>query len=123
MNPARPIRIFLLLETLSFLGAALIHFGILTTGFEHAKAGTAESVIGAVLACGFLIGLLRPPWIRTVGMAAQGFALLGTMVGLFTIAIGVGPRTAPDLVFHSMIVVVLAWGLVKAIRAANHDIS
>lgn len=32
-----------------------------------------------------------------------GFALLGTFVGVFTIAIGIGPRTVPDIVFHSLL--------------------
>jgi hypothetical protein len=48
---------------------------------------------------------VRPAWVRRVGLAAQGFALLGTLVGVFTIAIGVGPRTLPDVVYHIGIVV------------------
>jgi uncharacterized membrane protein YjjP (DUF1212 family) len=52
-------------------------------------------------------------------LAAQGFAILGTLVGLFTIAIGIGPRTVPDLVFHAGIVVVLVWGLIVTTRARD----
>jgi hypothetical protein len=33
------------------------------------------------------------------------------------IAIGVGPRTVPDLVFHVGIVVVFIWGLIVTARA------
>lgn len=36
------------------------------------------------------------------------------MVGLFTIAIGIGPRTTPDLAFHCGIGLVLAAGLIAA---------
>jgi hypothetical protein len=47
-----------------------------------------------------LVGLawtwIRPASARAAGLAAQGFALVGTLVGIFTIAVGVGPRTAPD---------------------------
>ncbi|MFN2556638.1 MAG: hypothetical protein ABR592_07155 [Nitriliruptorales bacterium] len=43
-------------------------------------------------------------------IAAQGFALLGTLVGVFTIVVGVGPRTAPDIVYHFVILAVLMWG-------------
>jgi hypothetical protein len=43
------------------------------------------------------------------------------VVGLLTIAVGVGPRTAPDLVFHAAILAVLAWGLVVAARAPAGD--
>jgi hypothetical protein len=49
---------------------------------------------------------------------AQGFGLLGTMVGLFVIAIGVGPRTPPDLAFHAFFVVTLVWGLIVTWRAS-----
>jgi hypothetical protein len=114
MNAIRTIRIFLLAESLAFFSAALVHFGILARGFEHAKAGTAETVIGSVLGLGLAASLLRPMATRTAGMAAQGFALAGTCVGLFTIAIGVGPRTAPDLAYHCAIILVLAWGLYRS---------
>jgi hypothetical protein len=50
-------------------------------------------------------------------VAVQGFALLGTLVGILTIAIGVGPRTAPDVIYHAGIVAVLAYGIVVARRA------
>jgi hypothetical protein len=53
------------------------------------------------------------------GLIGQAFALVGTLVGLFTIAIGVGPRTAPDVTYHVIILVVLAWGLVVTLRASR----
>ncbi len=43
-------------------------------------------------------------------IAAQAFALLGVAVGFLTIVVGVGPRTAPDVVYHLAIAAVLAWG-------------
>ena len=51
------------------------------------------------------------------GLSAQAFTLFGTMVGIFTIVIGVGPRTIPDIVYHVAIVIVLVTGLVVARRA------
>jgi hypothetical protein len=54
----------------------------------------------------------RPASTRTAGLAGQAFALLGTLIGVFTIAVGVGPRTTPDTAYHIAIVVVLIWGLV-----------
>lgn len=44
-------------------------------------------------------------------MRAQIFALLGTMVGVFTMIAGVGPQTAPDAAFHIGVLAFLAWGL------------
>jgi membrane protein involved in colicin uptake len=32
------------------------------------------------------------------------------MAGAFTIAIGAGPRTVPDIVFHVVTIAVLVWG-------------
>jgi hypothetical protein len=113
----RAIRIFLLVQGAAFVAAALTHFGVLTSGYEHDKAGTAESVIGIVLLAGLVLTALFPSSTRAIGIAAQGFALLGTAVGIFTIAIGVGPQTTPDIVFHIVIVITLLFGLVVAVRA------
>jgi hypothetical protein len=74
-------------------------------------------VIAIVLLAGTAWSWIRPAHTRRAGLAAQGFALLGTLVGLFTIAVGVGPRTAPDVAYHLAIVAVLAWGLAVAVRA------
>jgi hypothetical protein len=111
MTLPRTIRLLLFFEAAAFLVAALIHFGLFIGGYEHRRAGTAESVIAVVLLVGGLLTWVRPSSARGVGLAAQAFALLGTLVGIFTIAIGVGPRTAPDIAFHAGLVVVLVSGL------------
>lgn len=110
------IRFFLLFEAVTFAAAALVHVGVGIDGYEHREAGLAESVIGAVLLIGLALTWVRPAWTRRVGLVTQGFALLGTLVGLFTIVVGVGPRTVPDIVYHVAIVAVLVWGLVVAKR-------
>jgi hypothetical protein len=46
-------------------------------------------------------------------------ALMGTLVGVFTIVIGVGPRTVPDVAYPVLIVTVLMSGLVVAARASK----
>ena len=111
------IRLLLLIQGVSFIAAAMVHFGILAGGFEHQKAGTAETVIGLVLLGGFVLSLVRPPWTRIAALSVQTFALLGTLVGLFTIAIGVGPRTIPDLIYHACILTLLIAGLVLTARS------
>jgi hypothetical protein len=82
----------------AFIAAALTHFGVLIGGDTHLKAGVAESVIGIVLVAGLVFITLWPASAYAAAIAAQSFALLSTAVGLFTIAIGVGPQTALDLV-------------------------
>jgi dolichyl-phosphate-mannose--protein O-mannosyl transferase len=111
------IRRFMLFEATTFVVAALIHFGVLAHGFEHQKAGIAESVIATVLLTGFAWSVASRRSSRLIGLIAQGFALLGTLVGVFTIAIGVGPRTVPDVAYHVLIVIVLISGLVVAARS------
>jgi hypothetical protein len=110
------IRLFLFFEGAAFVVAALTHFGVLIHGYEHQKAGSAESVIGIVLLVGFALSWIRPRSTRSIGIGVQAFALFGTLVGIFTIAVGVGPRTAPDIAYHVVIVTVLVSGLVLALR-------
>ena len=52
----------------------------------------------------------------TSWLDGQEFALLGTLVGVFTIIVGVGPRTLPDVAYHLAIIVVLVFGLIFAKR-------
>ena len=106
----RAIRLLLLVEAAIFLAAASVHFGFTLGGYEHRRAGTAESVIAAVLLGGLLSSLGHRTNPRTA-LAVQAFALLGTLVGAFTIAVGVGPRTRPDIVFHAALLALLVWGL------------
>jgi len=110
------IRLFLFFEGAAFIVASLTHFGVLMHGYEHRPAGTAESVIGVVLLIGFALSWMLPKSTRGIGIATQAFALLGTLVGIYTIAIGIGPRTAPDITYHIIIVIVLVCGLIVAIR-------
>jgi hypothetical protein len=105
------IQFFLLVEAVSLAIASLIHSGGLIQGYEHPQARIAEGVIATVLGVALLLTWVRPTALRQIGVAAQGFALLGTLVGVFTIVIGVGPRTPPDIVYHIALVLLLLWGL------------
>ncbi len=113
----KTIRGFVLFECVAFMAAALTHFGVLLRGYEHQKAGSAESVIALVLLIGLILTLIRPQSTKGIGLTVQGFALFGTLIGIFTIVIGIGPRTTPDIAYHIVIVGVLVWGLVKTSRA------
>jgi hypothetical protein len=108
---AQVVRRFLLVEAATFITAAAIHAGWLISGYEHREARIAESIIAAVLVGGAAITWTGPAWTRTAGLFAQGFALFWTLVGIATIAAGVGPRTGPDILYHVAIVAVLVWGL------------
>jgi hypothetical protein len=117
----RAIRIFVIVECVAFIAASLTHFGVLMDGYQHQKAGTAEGVIGIVLLVGLTLIWLRPASTRTTALAVQSFALFGTLIGIFTIAIGVGPRTVPDIVFHAFLVILLLSGLITAMRTPRRN--
>lgn len=114
---ARTLRLFMLVEAATFIVAASIHAGLLIAGYEHREARIAETVIAVVLLAGATLTWIRPTSARAAGLAAQSFALFGTLVGIFTIAIGIGPRSALDIVYHIAIVAVLVWGVLVAWRA------
>jgi hypothetical protein len=115
----RTIRLFLLLEGVSFVTAGLVHFGVLTDVDQDPQAATAESTIAAVLLVGFGLTWVWPARARAIGLAAQAFALTFTVVGAYLSVVGIGPHTVPDVVFHVGILLALVWGLVVAARGAS----
>lgn len=112
----RGLRVWLAVEAGAFALAALVHAGILATGYEHREARIAETVIAVVLLAGLAATWLWPARARLAAIAAQGFALLGTLIGIVTIIAGPGPRTVPDIVYHPVMVALLALGLTWAMR-------
>jgi hypothetical protein len=117
----KKLLVFLGAEVLLFGLASLAHRGVLLAGFEHARAAIAEAVIAAVLAIGLVVCIAKPLVARAAALAVQAFALLGVCVGLAMIAIGVGPRTGPDLALHALMVAALVSGLVTARSATAHS--
>lgn len=111
------MRALLGLEAASFFLAATIHAGILLSGFEHREAMIAETVIGSVLLIGLVITRIRPRLIFSVGALVQAFALFGTLIGLWTIFVGIGPQTLLDIVYHAVMVTVLTAGIIFAWRS------
>lgn len=112
------VRWFLVAEAILFGVASLVHAGVLVSGLEHASARTAEGVIAVVLLLGLIGTVAAPGRTRAFGLGAQGFALLGTLVGLTMIAIGVGPRTPFDLTLHAAMIALLITGLLRTARGA-----
>jgi hypothetical protein len=110
------IRGFMVVQLAIFLAAISIHFGLTLQGYGHRAAGTAESIIAAALLLGLILTWGRPSRARAVSVGAQSFGILGVIVGLFTIAVGVGPRTALDLTLHGAMLLVLVAGLVYMLR-------
>lgn len=110
------LRRLLTIEAAAFAAAAIVHSGSLIGGFADPAAATAESIIGLVLVSGALLAWSRPTWTRRIALAVQGFALAGSLIGLYLAVRGVAPNTVPDIVFHVGIVLTLIVGLILAAR-------
>lgn len=110
---------FMLIEAASFLIAALAHHGVLVPGHEHALARAAELLIGSVLALAALASWLLPDHARRIGFIAQAFAFFATVLGLLMIAIGIGPRSIPDLIFNAGALLLLSLGLYVIARGSR----
>ena len=110
------VQLFLSLQVVIFGLAALMHAGVLMPGYEHREAMIAETVIGLVLFAGLVITVAAPSHTRRAALLAQAFGLVGTLVGLFTIIIGIGPQTAVDIAIHATMLALLLGGIVLAAR-------
>ena len=117
----RRMRLLLVGEAATFIIASLVHFGYFVNGYEHTGARIPEAIIAAILLAAFLISVVHPGLTLLAAIWSQGAALLGTFIGVFTIIIGVGPRTVPDIIYHILIIIVLAWGLRVAWQAYSDD--
>jgi hypothetical protein len=113
------VRLFLFFEGVSFALAGRIHAGLLGPTWVHPAASIAETVIAAVLLGSLVLTWLWPAWTREIGLGGQAFALLGTLVGLYTILAGFGPRPLPDVLYHVAILVVLGCGLGVVARSLS----
>jgi hypothetical protein len=106
---------FLVAEALAFTVAALIHASLPGEEFGHPDATTFESVLASILFVGYGLSRYDQSWTRRIGIAVQGIALLGAVIGRFSIIAGAGPTIVFDLVFYRAISAILLWGLIVTI--------
>jgi hypothetical protein len=105
----------LVAEAIAYATASLIHAEVLLPGNPDPAASTAEGIIAVVLVAGAAVSWLRPAWTRLTALLVQGFALAGTSIGLY-LFVTLTPEKVADIVFHVVIMLVLAGGLVLAAR-------
>ena len=115
-------RTFLFAEAAAFAIAALIHAGLPAEEYGHPDAIIFESVLAGILFLGYSLTLYNRSWTRRIGIIVQGIALLGTVVGRFSIIAGAGPTIVFDLVFYRAITAILLWGLIVAIIAPTFNV-
>jgi hypothetical protein len=118
------ISVLMVGEALTFLLAALLHLGI-PLGFSEPRIIPAAIVEGL---CGLLLaGSAYAVFVRTrlawgAALAAHLFAVAGVLLGIISLALGLGPSTVVNTIYHRVIlgvlVVVLVLLTTPAARAA-----
>ncbi len=115
------VRLFLLVEAVSFALAALPHYGILGGVYEsQPTAIIVHSSIAGELFLGFALTWFRRARTRAIALTVQGVAVFAALVGVLTIAMGIGPQTV-QIGFHSGTVVVLAVAIAISWRASRNS--
>ena len=112
----RVISVLMVLETITFLLAALLHLGIqFPLGFSEPRiipAAIVEGLCGVFLAVGTYGVFARETWAWGVALAAHIFAVAGVLLGITSLALGFGPSTVTNTMYHRVILVVLVIVLV-----------
>jgi hypothetical protein len=108
------LRVLLAFQAITYVIAGMIHSGAVLDGHKLQAGFIAESLIAAALITGLLVSLFRPAVTRDAALAAQGFALVLTCIGLFLLVVGANPRSVPEFAYHIGIIAILIWGLREA---------
>lgn len=110
-----------------FLGA-LLHLGVrVPLGFaviaepRILPATVVEGLCGLALSAAAFAVLARKGWARPAAIAAHAFALGGVLLGTAALAVGAGPTTGLNTVYHRVMLVALATVLVFLLAPAGRS--
>ena len=105
------IGVLMVLEAITFLLAAMLHMGIqFPLGFSEPQiipATIVEGLCGIFLAVGAYAVFARKSWAWQGAVVAHVFAVAGVLLGITALALGAGPSTEVNTVYHRTILVVL----------------
>ena len=115
---ATTIRTLTLVDAITFLIAAVLHTGTrIPLGFavlaqpRIVPATIVEGTAGVLLGIA-AYGLFQyKSWGWTAAVTAHVFSILGVLTGMVALAMGRGPRTESNDIYHRVILVVLVAGL------------
>jgi hypothetical protein len=98
----------------TFFFGALLHLGVrIPLGFAVLAEPTilpatiVESLCALALSFGAFAVLTRMSFARTAAFAAHTFALGGVLLGVVALAVGAGPSTDLNTIYHRVMLVVL----------------
>jgi fluoride ion exporter CrcB/FEX len=96
-------------EAVTFLLAALLHLGI-PPGLSEPRiipAAIVEGLCGLFLAVSTYAAVTHKPWAWGAATAAHVFAVAGVLLGITALALGAGPSTEANTLYHRVILGVL----------------
>lgn len=107
------------LYAVTFLVGAVLHAGVsIPLGFAVLSepvivpATIVETLCGIFLAVGAYAVFSHESWAWPVVTAAHGFALGGVLLGIAALALGAGPGTELNFVYHRVMLLALVAGIV-----------
>jgi hypothetical protein len=116
---AMVIGILAALYAVTFFLGALLHLGVrIPLGFvvlaepQIIPATIVEGLCGLGLAVGAYAALTGRSWVWSAVTGAHAFALGGVLLGITALALGAGPSTELNTIYHRVMLVALVVGLV-----------
>ena len=116
---ATAIGILAALYAATFFLGALLHLGVrIPLGFavlaepRIVPATIVEGLCGLGLAVGAYATLSRKTWAWPAITAAHAFAVGGVLLGMAALAVGAGPSTELNTIYHRVMLVALVVGLI-----------
>ena len=126
-NPLGPtLRVLALLYAATFFLGALLHLAVrIPLGFavlaepRIIPATIVEGLCGLGLAIGGFAVLTGRSWAWSAVTGAHAFALGGVLLGITALALGTGPSTELNTIYHRVMLVALVAGLVVLLTPAT----
>ena len=123
---ATTVGILAVLYAATFLLGALLHLGVrIPLGFavlaepRIIPATIVEGLCGLGLAVGVYSVLAGKSWAWSAVTGAHAFALGGVLLGITALALGGGPSTELNTIYHRVMLVALVAGLVLLLTRAG----
>jgi len=103
------ISVLMVAEAVTFLLAALLHLGV-PLGFSEPRiipAAIVEGLCGLFLAVSLYGVVARTRLAWGAALAAHLFAVAGVLLGIASLALGLGPSTVANTIYHRVILGIL----------------
>lgn len=118
MDSIAAMRVLVILEAAIFLLAALLHLGYsIPLGFtllaepRIIPAAIVEGSSGLLFLVSAIALLSSLDWAWLAALVAHVYALAGVLLGIFALAMGFGPRTLTNDVYHMVMLLLITPGL------------